>query len=605
MSYPRKRQRSESPDAQCSTPVHGSGEAVLDPLFHSHRSKELVSLWESRELCDVDVVVEGTRFQAHRVVLAAGSPHFRAMFTKNFSESKAREVELHEITAEGFQGVLSFLYSGEVSLRDSTAELVLLAADRCEVLGLVNLCCSFLLDRITWRNCLHYWSLAEQVVCLKLKRKARLVALKHFEVVLTLFLQELYHTGLLLDLDAAKMSRIIKSKKLRASNEQVVLEGLVTWLQHDFESRRHVAESMLRCEEKKHEEEEKKLVRLPRLAENTLRQLLNTTFLRDCSTLDVLIADVQKYQTMTEEDQRNYSEVWARKRWNECGWLYAVGGSDGLYHLDSVERYEAVEDVWYPVAPMRTARRNCGVGVLNGHLYAVGGRNENKQVMDNIERYDSKEDRWERVEHPMQTARSLEILRVPSSRGGDKRNSSLQTAECYDAESGKWSPVASMSERRYGCGAGVLDGKLYVVGGTVEKNGDYLETVERYDSETDKWESVAPMSTSRYCCGVAVMKGKLYAVGGVDKRYNKLSSVESFDPTTGAWSPEPPMLTARYNCGVEEAAGNLYVVGGRDEKNRALCTVECFDGQTHQWRTVSQMSTVRSSGAVAVLPPMR
>ena len=67
MSYPRKRQRSESPDAQCSTPVgsipsasllaprvmaavqvHGSGEAVLDPLFHSHRSKELVSLWESR-----------------------------------------------------------------------------------------------------------------------------------------------------------------------------------------------------------------------------------------------------------------------------------------------------------------------------------------------------------------------------------------------------------------------------------------------------------------------------------------------------------------------------------------------------------------------------
>ena len=148
---------------------------------------------------------------------------------------------------------------------------------------------------------------------------------------------------------------------------------------------------------------------------------------------------------MTEEDQRNYSEVWARKRWNECGWLYAVGGSDGLYHLDSVERYEAVEDVWYPVklafpavscylvfhlpfhllllalhvslfllllshcpqvAPMRTARRNCGVGVLNGHLYAVGGRNENKQVMDNIERYASKEDRWERVEHPMQTARS-------------------------------------------------------------------------------------------------------------------------------------------------------------------------------------------------------
>ena len=38
---------------------------------------------------------------------------------------------------------------------------------------------------------------------------------------------------------------------------QVVLEGLVTWLQHDFESRRHVAESMLRCGDKKYKEEKK------------------------------------------------------------------------------------------------------------------------------------------------------------------------------------------------------------------------------------------------------------------------------------------------------------------------------------------------------------
>eukprot|EP00961_Rhodomonas_salina_P236899 3202186-Rhodomonas_salina.3 len=52
------------------------------------------------------------------------------------------------------------------------------------------------------------------------------------------------------------------------------------------------------------------------------------------------------------------------------------------HHLDSVERYEAVEDVWHPVAPMRTARRNCGVGVLHGQLYAVGGRNEHKQVSE-------------------------------------------------------------------------------------------------------------------------------------------------------------------------------------------------------------------------------
>lgn len=40
------------------------------------------------------VVVEGQRFPAHRVVLAAGSQHFRAMFTRSFAESRADEVLL-------------------------------------------------------------------------------------------------------------------------------------------------------------------------------------------------------------------------------------------------------------------------------------------------------------------------------------------------------------------------------------------------------------------------------------------------------------------------------------------------------------------------------
>ena len=63
------------------------------------------------------------------------------------------------------------------------------------------------------------------------------------------------------------------------------------------------------------------------------------------------------------------------------------------------------------------------------------------------------------------------------------------------------------------------------------------------------------------------------------------------------------MLTARYNCGVEESAGKMWVVGGRDEKNRALQTVECFDTLTSTWYPAAPMGTVRSSGAVAVLPP--
>jgi len=499
MSSSRKRPRCESPDAQCSTPVPSAGEVVLDPGYHVSRSKVLTSLWEGQELADVEVVVEGQRFSAHRVVLAAGSPHFRAMFTRTFSESRQHEVELHEMSADGFQGVLTFLYSGELALNDSNTEAVLLAADRCEVVGLVNLCCSYLLDRIAWPNCLHYWALADQVGCVMLRKRSRLVALKFFE--------ELHNNQQLLALESVRFSRMIKSKKLRSTNEQVVLEAVLAWLTHDPLARRHLAVTLLR------------LVRLPRLSDHVLHNITCHPTLQDpaiAPDLRALLEELQQYKDLSEEEQRKVqmdgSSMWTRKRWCECGWLYAVGGSDGQHHLDSVERYEAVEDVWHPVAPMRTARRNCGVGVLNGQLYAVGGRNENKHVMDNIERYDSKEDRWERIEHPMRTARYFLAVGVLGSKlyivgGVDKRNASLASAECYDSESGSWTPVAPMSQRRYGCGAGVLHGKLYVVGGTMEKNGDYLETVERYDPVLDAWENVAPMSTSRYCCGVAVING--------------------------------------------------------------------------------------------------
>ena len=32
--------------------------------------------------------------------------------------------------------------------------------------------------------------------------------------------------------------------------------------------------------------------------------------------------------------------------------------------------------------------------------------------------------------------------------GVDKRNSSLNSAECYDSEAGRWTPVANMSQPR-------------------------------------------------------------------------------------------------------------------------------------------------------------
>ena len=55
------------------------------------------------------------------------------------------------------------------------------------------------------------------------------------------------------------------------------------------------------------------------------------------------------------------------------GYIYALGGHDGLSIFDSVERYDPSTNTWTEAAPMLTKRCRLGVAMLGGKLYACGG----------------------------------------------------------------------------------------------------------------------------------------------------------------------------------------------------------------------------------------
>lgn len=65
----------------------------------SHSTRALgtmASLRLAKSLCDVTVQTENHQFEAHRVVLAASSAYFRAMFTGNMEESRQRVVIIRQ-----------------------------------------------------------------------------------------------------------------------------------------------------------------------------------------------------------------------------------------------------------------------------------------------------------------------------------------------------------------------------------------------------------------------------------------------------------------------------------------------------------------------------
>ena len=77
-----------------------------------------------------------------------------------------------------------------------------------------------------------------------------------------------------------------------------------------------------------------------------------------------------------------------------------------------------------------------------------------------------------------------------------------------------WATKASMSQARFGLGVGVVNGKIYAIGGRVSLNDDPLGINEEYDPITDTRAFKSPMPTPRSDFGIAVYHNKIYTVGG-------------------------------------------------------------------------------------------
>ena len=119
-------------------------------MFNSSHSEQLLlkmsELRDSRTLTDVSLKVGGRSFEAHRVVLAASSEYFCAMFTDGMWESHETEIELRDssITPAAFQIILDFVYKSTLQIAEDNVFEVLGAADHLQIRSAVERCSEFI-----------------------------------------------------------------------------------------------------------------------------------------------------------------------------------------------------------------------------------------------------------------------------------------------------------------------------------------------------------------------------------------------------------------------------------------------------------------------------
>lgn len=76
------------------------------------------------DFCDVQLKVGSRVFRVHRLVLAASSPYFSALFSGGMSEVDQEEVQILGVETEVFEVLLDFIYTGRRRFRSSVSVLI-------------------------------------------------------------------------------------------------------------------------------------------------------------------------------------------------------------------------------------------------------------------------------------------------------------------------------------------------------------------------------------------------------------------------------------------------------------------------------------------------
>ncbi len=160
-----------------------------------------------------------------------------------------------------------------------------------------------------------------------------------------------------------------------------------------------------------------------------------------------------------------------------------------------------------------------------------------------------------------------------------------------------WETKASLDTARIAPASGVIDGKIYVAGGT--KNWTDKATMEMYDPISNTWTYKASLSEPRVTPGSVVIDDKLYVIGGRDENWDPMDSLEVYDPDTNTWTAKAPITTAVIGPATTVLDGKMYVMGGLDESWAIMDSLEVYNPDTNTWETKASMPEGLGNGHTA------
>ncbi|XP_037129629.1 kelch-like protein 32 isoform X1 [Syngnathus acus] len=548
----------------------------------SHQDSVLSALNQQRKdglLCDVTLVAGDQKFHAHKAILAACSDYFRAMFSLCMVESVADEVTLQGVTSVGLKHALDFAYTGQIVLEPAVIQDVLSAGSHLQLLELLSICSHYLIQELSSVN------------YLELYRVADLFHLPSLEEAVVDFLvghlSELSQTRQeeALQLPFHLLKEVLKSDRLTSLSEEEIWKFVVMWLEHDC--RYQYTADLLQH------------VRYGLMDVSTLHHLAcSHPLVQSSSTVAALVDEALDYHHSTFS-QPLHQSARTRPRFQSLT-LYIAGGRkrevcrvrELRYFNPAAQEHVRVAGAsnWSELAPMPTGRSHHCVSVMGNFLFVVGGEMEHTSgrtcAVRTACRYDPRANRWTEIasmkacrEHFVLGALGQYLYAVG---GRNELRQVLPSVERYCPKKNKWMYVQPF-DRSLSCHAGCVAENLLWVSGGVTNTAQYQNRLMVYEPEQDQWLARSPMLQRRVYHVMAAVRRKLYVLGGNDLDYNNdrvlVRHIDSYSLDVDQWTRcSFSLLTGQNESGVAVHDDRIYVVGGYSIwTNEPLACIQVLD----------------------------
>ncbi|KAL2611091.1 hypothetical protein R1flu_022783 [Riccia fluitans] len=149
----------------------------------------------------------------------------------------------------------------------------------------------------------------------------------------------------------------------------------------------------------------------------------------------------------------------------------------------------------------------------------------------------------------------------------------------------EWKSLPCPPEVRDGGKTVVFNEKLMHIGGMSRSDGKVASTdVFVYCPITDRWVEGASLNEPRYQHACGVVDGKLYVLGGYGPNEKGISSMEVYDPEKNEWKLSTPLKRPRWGCFAAGVEGKLYVLGGRSSFTPGYYRyIDVYDPKIGKW----------------------